>query len=238
MRQSAGSLHCPNCGGPAAPGDPACKYCHAKLATVSCPSCFALMFEGAIYCPQCGVRRARATEGPRTARCPGCKATMHEVEVGSTAFLECEKCSGTWMDAHTFERLCANREAQAAVLHRLPTGGGRTIDTTVRYRPCVTCGTMMNRLNFGKLSGTVVDVCKGHGTFLDCGELHQIVTFIQNGGLERARQRQLEDLQDAEKRLRAIQNAQSQSAGMGAEHVSWGPVDAFDILAFLKDLVH
>jgi hypothetical protein len=28
---------------------------------------------------------------------------------------------------------------------------------------------MMNRVNFGRLSGTVVDVCRGHGTYLDAG---------------------------------------------------------------------
>ncbi len=28
---------------------------------------------------------------------------------------------------------------------------------------------------------------KGHGTFLDAGELHQVVTFIVQGGLDRAR---------------------------------------------------
>ena len=62
----------------------------------------------------------------------------------------------------------------------------------------------MNRLNFGRLSGTVVDVCKGHGTFLDAGELHLIVSFIQGGGLERARPRQLEDLKEEEQRVRAL----------------------------------
>ena len=36
----------------------------------------------------------------------------------------------------------------------------------------------MNRLNFGRLSGTIVDMCNGHGTFLDRGELHQVVKFI------------------------------------------------------------
>ena len=60
----------------------------------------------------------------------------------------------------------------------------------------------MNRLNFGRLSGTIVDVCKGHGTFLDAGELHAIVRFIQGGGLDRARQRQIDDLKEQEQRLR------------------------------------
>ena len=45
---------------------------------------------------------------------------------------------------------------------------------------------MMNRLNFGRRSGTVVDVCRGHGTFLDRGELHQVMRFVQEGGLNRS----------------------------------------------------
>src|SRR4051812_9258497 len=203
MTQQAGSLHCPNCGGPASPGDAACRYCRARVATVSCPTCFALMFDGAIYCAACGGRRARTEGSSRTARCPACKATMMEVEIGATALLECETCGGTWIDARTFEGLCADHEAQAAVVHRFPAVERAAIDLTVRYRPCVTCGTMMNRLNFGKISGTVVDVCKGHGTYLDAGELHLIVRFIQGGGLEGARQRQIEDLKEEERRLRA-----------------------------------
>jgi Zn-finger nucleic acid-binding protein len=236
MGASAGSLHCPNCGGPAAPGDAACKYCRARLATVSCPSCFALMFDGAIYCPTCGARRARTEGGARTALCPGCKGTMTEVDVGSTPLLECEACGGVWIDAVTFERLCTDADSQAAVLHRYAEAERRAIDTTVHYRPCVTCGTMMNRLNFGKISGTVVDVCKGHGTYLDTGELHRIVQFIRGGGLERARQRQIEDLKDEEKRLRGPQAPITHTMG---ETIA--PVDMFDgsdVLSLLRYLSH
>ena len=71
----------------------------------------------------------------------------------------------------------------------------------VSYRPCATCGKMMNRVNFGHLSGTVIDVCRGHGTFLDAGELHAIVTFINEGGLDRARQREKDDLEEERHRL-------------------------------------
>ena len=49
----------------------------------------------------------------------------------------------------------------------------------------------MNRINFGRMSGTVVDVCRAHGTFLDPGELHQIVDFIAEGGLDRAREAEI-----------------------------------------------
>jgi hypothetical protein len=96
---------------------------------------------------------------------------------------------------------------------------------------------MMNRMNFGRVSGTVVDVCKGHGTFLDAGELHAIVQFIQQGGLDRARQRQIEDLKEQEQHLRALQDAQIR---MPPEiHVerssrTWTGIDLITLLDHLK----
>jgi len=229
----AGALHCPNCGGPAAPGDAACKYCKATLATVSCPSCFALMFEGAIYCPSCGARRARTAGSGPQAPCPACRGMLREVRLGDTALLECERCRGVWIDARTFEHICANGEAQAAVLHQAPPAAAPAAGA-VHYRKCVACGKLMNRLNFGRLSGTVVDVCKGHGTFLDAGELHRIVQFIQGGGLDRARQRQLEDLKDEERRLRAAQAVRQSNAGEpGVGPSSWSGVDLLSLLDHL-----
>jgi Zn-finger nucleic acid-binding protein len=228
----AGALHCPNCGGPAAPDDAACKYCKATLATVSCPSCFALMFDGAIYCPACGARRARTSGSARHAPCPACRGTLREVQVGEAALLECERCRGAWIDAATFEHICANGEAQAAVLHQAAPAAAPAAGA-VHYRKCVACGKMMNRLNFGRLSGAIVDVCRGHGTFLDAGELHRIVRFIQGGGLDRARQRQLDDLKDEERRLRAAQSAQAPTPGDGPAEAIWS---AGDLLSLLHDL--
>ena len=64
---------------------------------------------------------------------------------------------------------------------------------------------MMNRVNFARLSGAVVDVCRGHGTFLDTGELHQIVEFLRGGGMERARAHQLEELREEKQKLQALE---------------------------------
>src|SRR5919201_4228921 len=138
MAQDAGTLHCPNCGAAAAPTDGRCPYCRARLATVSCPSCFGLLFEGAAYCPHCGAKRERRAAGEAAGTCPGCRASLVRVDVGSAALFECEQCDGIWLDADAFEKLCADRETQAAVLHRItsaaPAAGG-----PVRYRPCVRC---------------------------------------------------------------------------------------------------
>jgi Zn-finger nucleic acid-binding protein len=234
MTSDAGALHCPNCGGPAAAGEATCKYCRAQLATVSCPKCFALMFAGSIYCPHCGARRARTERSAAAAKCPACRSAMQDVEIGGTGLLECQSCGGMWIDAETFEQLCADRDAQAAVLHQWPSAAPVRA-APVHYRPCLACGKMMNRLNFGRLSGTVVDVCKGHGTFLDRGELHQIVSFIQRGGLDRARQRQLEELKEEEQRLRAAQYAQGRGdAALGNEIPAWQVTDLLRLLEHLK----
>jgi Zn-finger nucleic acid-binding protein len=201
----ASALHCPNCGAVADPDARRCPYCQARLATVSCPSCFALMFDGARYCPKCGAARTRVESEATTARCPACRNELQRVDVGSTPFLECTRCDGVWVDADVFERLCANRESQTAVLPHLTAGRPSSTLQEVRYRPCVRCAKMMNRVNFGRSSGAVVDVCKGHGTFLDAGELHQIVAFIESGGLDRARAQKIEDLKVEERKLQDLE---------------------------------
>jgi Zn-finger nucleic acid-binding protein len=238
MAQDAGGLHCPNCGGPASAGDRVCRFCRAELATISCPKCFALMFAGAAYCPQCGARAERGTPEAATTACPGCRRKeMRNVEVGPADLLECAHCGGVWVEAAAFEQICADREAQASVLHQWSAPAPARAER-VQYRPCPQCGRMMNRLNFGKLSGAVVDVCKGHGTFLDAGELHRIVSFIQSGGLERARQRQIEDLKDAEAQLRAAEQAQglrdSAIASDWQSQSSWNGPDLLELLRRIK----
>ncbi len=119
MKAEAGTLHCPNCGATAEPDAGRCRHCQARLATVSCPSCFALGFDGAAYCHKCGAARVRRQEDDAAAKCPACGNGLQRVDVGATPFLECAKCDGVWVDAEVFERLCAQRESQAAVLARL-----------------------------------------------------------------------------------------------------------------------
>src|SRR5262245_24475079 len=196
------SLHCPNCGAAADPQANRCPYCRARLATVSCPQCFALMFQGSAFCPKCGARSSRAAPRPSASVCPGCRGQLTQVMLGDVPILECLRCDGICVDATDFERICANREAQAAVIERQrPPQPPASRPAPIHYRPCAVCGKMMNRVNFGRLSGTVIDVCRGHGTFLDAGELHAIATFITNGGLDLARQREKDDLEEERHRL-------------------------------------
>lgn len=209
---TAETLNCPNCGAAISSDSPQCKYCESKLATVACPSCFAMMFIGSRHCPHCGAAAVAALPADLPIlKCPRCKLDMSPVMIGQTATRECEKCGGLWIDVAAFEKICADREQQAAVLggaspvpapKAVPSGAlGR-----ISYAPCPQCGQLMNRVNFARCSGVVVDVCRGHGTWFDRDELREIVEFIRAGGLELARQKEKRELEFEREKLTPLQS--------------------------------
>jgi len=63
----------------------------------------------------------------------------------------------------------------------------------------------MNRINFARCSGVIVDVCRGHGTWFDRDELSEVVQFIRGGGLDLARQREKREIQLEREQLRTDQ---------------------------------
>lgn len=236
MSADSTSLKCPNCGAPAQASSPRFGYCRALLATISCPSCFGLLFDGAAFCQGCGAARSRTVQPEgQHVKCPACRGAMQWVRVGDVDLLECAACQGIWVEAETFERVCADREAQAAVLHtgdRKPAAPDAR--APIRYRPCPRCGKLMNRVNFGRISAAIVDVCKGHGTFLDNGELHQIVRFMQAGGIERARAAEKEQLIEEQRRLRDLERMQARLAPRD-ETSSWNDSTLKALLSALTE---
>lgn len=200
------------CGASASTDATRCEHCGARLATVACPSCFGMMFQGAKFCSHCGARADRTdADGLAPQVCPRCAIEMKAVSIGETDLRECPRCEGLWVDAASFEQICSDREKQAAVLgmaSSLPedTNG---LEQNIRYIPCPVCKKLMNRVNFANCSHVVVDVCKAHGTWCDKDELRRIVEFIRAGGLEAARAKQLSELADQRRQLTAAQLASS-----------------------------
>lgn len=196
----AKALRCPGCGAPVSPDAPQCPYCQAQLATVACPACFALVPLSADHCPSCG-----ATMAPRTptvadgAPCPACANPLAAGQIGGLDTQTCLACGGLWMDRGMFEQLGASRERQGTVLGALPAPLIPPVAALepVQYRPCPACGARMNRVNYARRSGVVLDVCKAHGLWFDRDELRRLLAFIAGGGLDRARARELEDLKEA-----------------------------------------
>jgi Zn-finger nucleic acid-binding protein len=134
---------------------------------------------------------------------------MQLVTVGESTMLECATCLGLWLHAPTFEKICADREQQAAVLGAASLAStDRTIPPAkVNYVPCPECNQLMNRANFARCSGVIIDLCKQHGIWFDRDELSRIVEFIRSGGLEVARAKEKTALEEERRRLRQEQLA-------------------------------
>ena len=78
----------------------------------------------------------------------------------------------------------------------------------------------MNRVNFGRRSGIIVDVCKPHGTWFDADELPRVVDYVMKGGLEESERREAQKLKDQARQMR---NEARSSAQMSAvTHSGWG----------------
>ncbi|HSP61944.1 MAG TPA: zf-TFIIB domain-containing protein [Pyrinomonadaceae bacterium] len=199
-KMQAQTLNCPNCGAAISSDSPQCRYCESKLATVACPSCFGMMFIGSKYCPHCGAAPAENTPAPLSVlNCPRCKTEMTSVTIGAEPMRECERCGGLWVEVAVFEKICAHKEEQSAVLGGASVAPPHQVSMSqpnkISYAPCPQCGQLMNRINFARCSNVIVDVCKGHGTWFDRDELREIVEFIRGGGLEVSRQKEKHEIE-------------------------------------------
>jgi Zn-finger nucleic acid-binding protein len=239
----AETLNCPNCGAATSTGAPACQFCNSRLATVSCPSCFAAMFIGSKHCQRCGAAAAvPEVKDAKDRKCPRCKNQMVLVTLGATTVLECERCLGLWLDVPSFEKICADREQQSAVLGAASHATGTAHETSkVNYVPCPECAQLMNRINFARCSGVILDICKQHGTWFDRDELSRIVEFIHGGGLNASRAKEKLEIAEQRERLRQEQiTAELRNSGTvrisdSDDHRLTGIASARGLLKFLLD---
>jgi len=169
------------------------------------------MFIGSRHCQRCGAAAASVAAAALPPRsCPRCRIEMQSVAIGETAVRECLKCEGLWLDVASFEKICADREQQSAVLGAALPAPARQLPASaesekIHYAPCPHCGQLMNRINFARCSGVIVDVCKGHGTWFDRDELSGIIQFIRGGGLDIARQKEKQAIEFERQQLRTEQ---------------------------------
>jgi Zn-finger nucleic acid-binding protein len=193
---------CPVCGAFAQAGERTCRHCRAGLASLRCAACFELNFPDDLHCRGCGQ------------------------ELGLRA---CVRCGGQMVTHGLLRALLEQRETLGSAVpapRELPRGN--PLSDPVRYRPCPSCQQLMNRKNFGGLSGIIVDVCSRHGTFFDPGELPRVLAFVRRGGLAQAKT--------------ALGNTAATPASAGLIS-SLGPApasdapDLLDLLAFVIDVL-
>lgn len=170
-----------------------CPHCDVRLENVRCARCYSLQQPGAFNCQRCGQPLELeplldATDAP----CPRCNTPLEAAATGEDGRLhECPRCGGVFVPKEVLADLLLRAELSGPfsdppkrVIPKLE---------EVRYVSCPLCHTSMNRMNFGRVSGVIVDVCKPHGTWFDGGELTRVIAFAAGGGLVKTRAREAED---------------------------------------------
>jgi Zn-finger nucleic acid-binding protein len=119
-------------------------------------------------------------------------------EIGGFSVAGCADCEGIFIPPETFEMM---QDSSKRVIESVSRQGKRQyeLDYDVVYLPCPVCGKFMTRRNFATTSGVIIDVCSDHGIWFDRGEMEKIMDFVARGGIQKARQAQLERLKDEAK---------------------------------------
>ncbi len=191
------AIRCAACSGPVAPGAVRCAFCGSQLAQAACPACLALIPEGARHCAACGRPVAELAESPAPPMsCPACRGALGSVLAGEVPLRPCLACGGIWVARENFEALARTRESRdvflGSPLGQAPAQPAAVDPTEVHYRPCPSCGKLMNRMNYARISGVILDACREDGLWFDQDELRKVVQFIETGGLDRAARRERE----------------------------------------------
>lgn len=192
---------CGSCGAQVGHDAPTCDYCGssierdaAKLSLI-CPECYGRNAQDARFCAACGVTfdpESVETEGAELP-CPCCTSLMPVAQIGGIGINECPQCNGLWVPGDKFDLLVdrtieLRRQAgSGATSQPNPrVKGSNPFSQQVQYRKCPECDGFMQRRNFRKSSGVIIDICNQHGTWLDADELEQIAGFILSGGRPQA----------------------------------------------------
>jgi Zn-finger nucleic acid-binding protein len=150
--------------------------------------------------------------------CPVCDTGMSTLNIGhgNTFLIErCETCLGIFFDPGEvrgiLDRLVGNvYEVDRDRIEQL-------INEQFEWKPqgpyvkCPICRALMSRKIYGVKSGVVVDMCRSHGSWIDGGELGQLLRWAKAGGQIVDEQHRANDARKAKIDARAW----GESAGAG-----------------------
>jgi Zn-finger nucleic acid-binding protein len=121
--------------------------------------------------------------------CPNCKKALNTLNVGDSEeafYIEnCPECQGLFFDEGELPQILNQKSQSIHIDHKMLSQlveNNPTRSTTFSYRPCPICQKLMNRENYGAKSGVIVDHCKGHGLWLEAGELAHLLQWSSAGG--------------------------------------------------------
>ena len=119
---------------------------------------------------------------------------MSFLRLGGIQVDSCEACAGTWFDDGELEALPAELSEQELAKEAVRALDGlrglkSAVLPMVRYVPCPVCGAEMNRRNYQRVSGIILNRCPGHGTWLDFTNGKALLQLLADGRLGEVKQR-------------------------------------------------
>jgi Zn-finger nucleic acid-binding protein len=112
-------------------------------------------------------------------RCPRCQTEMKRNNRDGLETDECPSCNGLWLDDGELVKILRNGcyDVSESEKRQAEQAGKPGVNKVERdsVELCPHCQGRMNPVNYDYASGIVVDTCpKGHGVWLDGGELQRI----------------------------------------------------------------
>ena len=181
-----------------------------------CSSCSAPLPSDSCRCGYCGTRndmefavvnRFAFDREPSRRLCPDCGIPLQTVRIdtggGIFAIERCERCFGLFFDKGEVQAFLEASVSPAFSVNLRELANINEERTRAlepfRYRKCPDCGVMMNRVNFGAMSGVVIDQCREHGVWLDNGELVHLMEWKKAGGELLAERKEKERRQERQR---------------------------------------
>ncbi len=204
---SATALTCTHCGGAVGVTDEACPYCAARISeedrrkTTLCPGCFTRIEDDSKHCRSCAlvIQPQCLSPLPADRNCPRCTGKLRVRSLGSVDVTECSDCLGFWLTPDAFQGVTSSAKAQSGETEHLVTGNGAQERVQqpdeMRYIPCLKCGELMQRRQYTQnnhMSGTIIDLCRGHGVWLDHAEIESILEFLATAPTQHASSNQID----------------------------------------------
>lgn len=145
----------------------------------------------------------------------------------------CHGCGGAWVDRRTLDEMIARARSSSSIDPTSTSVRRQTMSMseTVVYRTCPRCELHMNRRNFARYSGIVVDECRTCGTYFDAGELEAVFAFVRSGGLVLSERREAEEVK-RERNRAALMPAAAPPVGLEQERLIRSELDL--IVWFLR----
>ena len=141
---------------------------------MNCSQCNRRGHSNRSSCLYCGGKMV-SDKTLRTIHCCGCQSEMVEVEQHGVLIDVCSRCDSIWFDNGELEAVLERTphpdqhpDQHFSDVHPSSQGLNRTSSiksTHSGVRTCPHCSKPMGQLNYKRLSGVLIDVCRFHGVF-------------------------------------------------------------------------